>query len=221
MHLPPLTPPRQGHSTLAVNVINTLHPSPKPTPPLTPPTAPHQGHSAFIVNLVNALFGVGALCAPLLAELCIKLGGSTLLAYPATAALTAASGLVFLLLPSPASPKAVAVAAAAAAAAGPADEEAREPLLAVAEDGGENGGVKPEDANGGGRGSGGGNGGAAADPWALFGPLAHVLWPVSTGIWLGGLIKHCGLVKHYCAGQTIQAVQRVWRSRCCTANWSS
>jgi len=155
-----------------------------------------------MVNLVNALFGVGALGAPLLAELSSHYsGGSTLAAYPATAALTALSGLIFLLLPSPPTPKALAAAtaaaAAAAAAAGDADdggdggdgfgdanpdssrgEGALEtPLLAALE----NGQQRVGSADGGGGGGSSSKRVEAVDsnPWRLDGPLGSVLVPVS------------------------------------------
>jgi hypothetical protein len=125
-------------------------------------------------NLVNALFGLGALCAPLLAEACDRAAGSTLRAYPITAALTAASAVSFLLLPSPPTPRALAAATAAAAAAEGAEAAAAAgvPLLVESsggdggEDGGEGGG-RDKDA-----------GGGVANPWALGGRLMHILLPV-------------------------------------------
>lgn len=57
-----------------------------------------------LINLINALFGAGSLCAPLLAELCSVTLGSSLISYWLTAAMTAASAVTFLLLPSPKPP---------------------------------------------------------------------------------------------------------------------
>jgi hypothetical protein len=123
-------------------------------------------------NLVNALFGLGALCAPLLAEACDRLAGSTLKAYPVTAALTAASALTFLLLPSPPTPKALAAAAAAAAADGGGGASAAVPLLGESSGGEDGGGSGQRKAAPGGQGG---------NPWAMGGPLTHILLPVRRG----------------------------------------
>ncbi|GBF95370.1 MFS transporter [Raphidocelis subcapitata] len=138
-----------------------------------------QGRSALMVNLVNALFGLGALCAPLLAEACDRALGSTLLAFPVTAALAALSALVFLALPSPPTPKQLAAAAAAAAADA---EAAAVPLLAAEGGGGSSG------AEGGGGEEPGATkpaaGGGAEDAWSLRGPLLHVLLPAAAFVFL-------------------------------------
>jgi hypothetical protein len=63
-----------------------------------------EGNSSLI-NSVNACFGVGSLAAPLVAEFCAsRLTPGPLAAYWITAALTAASAVSFLLLPSPQQP---------------------------------------------------------------------------------------------------------------------
>jgi hypothetical protein len=125
-----------------------------------------------MVNLVNALFGVGALCAPLLAELADRLAGSTLAAYPITAALTAASGLLFLAIPSPPTPKALADAAAAEAAA----ESAAAPLLGAESGAGSGGGAETAAAA---AAAAAAEAAEAANPWQLGGRLTNVLIPVS------------------------------------------
>eukprot|EP00879_Flechtneria_rotunda_P004360 GHRR01004611.1.p1 GENE.GHRR01004611.1~~GHRR01004611.1.p1 ORF type:complete len:484 (+),score=180.38 GHRR01004611.1:284-1735(+) len=59
----------------------------------------------FLINLVNALFGAGSLAAPIVAEFCSTQLSQALSAYWITGALTAASAVAFLLLPSPTPPQ--------------------------------------------------------------------------------------------------------------------
>ncbi|KAF8055830.1 hypothetical protein HT031_006605 [Scenedesmus sp. PABB004] len=63
----------------------------------------HPRVQALLINSVNALFGVGALIAPLLAELCAE-RGAPLAAYWLAAGLTAAAAAAVLALPSPTPP---------------------------------------------------------------------------------------------------------------------